>query len=128
MSGPTIVPEPDIEAQRKAWEDEQVPYDDAMIDAYDEDDEVPPLDAPAAPAAESTGASVPASPTGEMAGGASAAGTGSSASVAVGASPAEAVPWAAQPDMPEGVPQTKEEAEDLLSSIFGAGVVVKPAE
>ena len=128
VSGPTIVPEPDIEAQRKAWEDEPVPYDDAMIDAYDEDDEVPPFDAPAAPAAECTGASVPASQTGEMAGGASAAGTGSSAPAAVGASPAEAVPWAAQPDMPEGVPQTKEEAEDLLSSIFGAGVVVKPAE
>ena len=48
VSGPTIVPEPDVDAQRKAWEDEQVPYDDATIAAYTDDEEIPPFDIPAA--------------------------------------------------------------------------------
>ncbi|MCF2622327.1 DNA polymerase III subunit gamma/tau [Collinsella tanakaei] len=44
-SGPTVVPEPDIDADRRAWEDEQVPYDDATIaDLTGED--LPPLDLP----------------------------------------------------------------------------------
>ena len=52
-SGPTILPEPDVEADRKAWMDEQAPYDDAAIAAYADDEEVPPFDVPAdvAPAA-----------------------------------------------------------------------------
>ena len=47
VSGPTIVPEPDIDAQRRAWEDEPVPYDEATIAAYTEDEEIPPFDIPA---------------------------------------------------------------------------------
>ena len=39
-SGPTVVAERDIEADRKAWEDEQVPYDDAAIAAYEGDADV----------------------------------------------------------------------------------------
>ena len=46
VSGPTVLPERDIEADRRAWEDEQVPYDDAAIAAYVEEDERPPFDAP----------------------------------------------------------------------------------
>ena len=40
-TGPTIVPEPDVEAQRRAWEDEQVPYDDATIASYGIDGPAP---------------------------------------------------------------------------------------
>ena len=46
MSGPTFIPEPgDNDADRRAWEDEQVPYDDATIAAYEEED-MPPFDMP----------------------------------------------------------------------------------
>ncbi len=64
-SGPTVVPEPDIDADRRAWEDEQVPYDDATIaDLTGED--LPPLDLPQgmAPAMR---APAPASPSGAAA-------------------------------------------------------------
>lgn len=56
VSGPTVLPERDIEADRRAWEDEQVPYDDATIASYADEDELPPFDVPAQPAA-------PAQPT-----------------------------------------------------------------
>lgn len=46
VSGPSILAERDIEVDRKAWEDEQVPYDDAMIASYADDDELPPFEAP----------------------------------------------------------------------------------
>lgn len=51
VSGPTVLPERDIEADRRAWEDEQVPYDDATIASYADEDELPPFDVPAQPAA-----------------------------------------------------------------------------
>lgn len=47
MSGPSVLAERDIEVDRKAWEDEQVPYDDAMIASYADDDELPPFEASA---------------------------------------------------------------------------------
>jgi len=69
-SGPTVLAERDIDADRKAWEDDMPPYDDAFIASYDGDAEVPPFDAPApAPVAapapapaptEASGASAPA--------------------------------------------------------------------
>ena len=72
-SGPTVLAERDIDADRKAWEDDMPPYDDAFIASYDDDAEVPPFDAPApAPAAapapapaptEASGASAPATAT-----------------------------------------------------------------
>lgn len=46
VSGPSVFAERDIEVDRKAWEDEQVPYDDAMIASYADDDELPPFEAP----------------------------------------------------------------------------------
>ena len=51
-SGPTVLAERDIDADRKAWEDDMPPYDDAFIASHDDDAEVPPFDIPApAPAA-----------------------------------------------------------------------------
>lgn len=59
-SGPTVLAERDIDADRKAWEDDMPPYDDAFIASYDDDAEVPPFDAPApAPVAAPAPASTP---------------------------------------------------------------------
>ena len=59
-SGPTVLSERDIEADRKAWEDDMPPYDDAFIASYDDDAEVPPFGAPApAPVAASVPGSAP---------------------------------------------------------------------
>ena len=71
-TGPTILSDCDIEADRKAWEDEMPPYDDAFIALYEGDDEVPPFDVPAeassvdsssASAERSVGNSAPAAQT-----------------------------------------------------------------
>lgn len=71
-TGPTILSDRDIEADRKAWEDEMPPYDDAFIASYEGDDEVPPFDVPAeassvdsssASAERSVGNSAPATQT-----------------------------------------------------------------
>ena len=60
-SGPTVLAERDIEADRKAWEDDMPPYDDAFIASYDGDAEAPPFDVPTpAPAAAPTPAPTPA--------------------------------------------------------------------
>lgn len=64
-SGPTVLAERDIDADRKAWEDDMPPYDDAFIASYDDDAEAPPFDAPA-PA--SVAASVPVSAPTEASG------------------------------------------------------------
>ena len=45
-SGPTMLADRDIDADRKAWEDDVPPYDDAFIASYGDDGEVPPLDVP----------------------------------------------------------------------------------
>ena len=58
-SGPTVLAERDIDADRKAWEDDMPPYDDAFIASYDDDAEVPPFDAPA-PAPVAASVPVPA--------------------------------------------------------------------
>lgn len=59
-SGPTVLAERDIDADRKAWEDDMPPYDDAFIASYDDDAEVPPFDAPTpAPAAAPAPGSAP---------------------------------------------------------------------
>ena len=47
VSGPSVLAERDIEVDRKAWEDEKVPYDDAMIASYADDDELLSFEAPA---------------------------------------------------------------------------------
>lgn len=67
-SGPTVLAERDIDADRKAWEDDMPPYDDAFIASYDDDAEVPPFDAPApAPVAASVPVSAPTEASGASA-------------------------------------------------------------
>lgn len=61
VSGPTIVAEPDVDAQRQAWEEEQVPYDDATIAAYGMAEEEAPAPDPApAPVASAPAPAAPA--------------------------------------------------------------------
>lgn len=67
-SGPTVLAERDIDADRKAWEDDMPPYDDAFIASYDDDAEAPPFDAPApAPVAASVPVSAPTEASGASA-------------------------------------------------------------
>ncbi len=142
-SGPTVVPERDIDADRRAWEDEQVPYDDAMIASY-EDEEVPPFDIPGTDAFAAPAPAQPA-PGGAPASAAcvtpAAPVPSAGPAVPAPASPAApsrqapstgapgAVPWAGATrasDAEEAqVPQTEQEAKDLLNSVFGAGVVFR---
>ena len=98
-SGPTVLAERDIEADRKAWEDDMPPYDDAFIASYDDDAEVPPFDAPApAPAA----APAPA-PAPTEASGASAPATAAASASAPAGAPASA-PASAPTEAPAPVP------------------------
>ena len=151
VSGPTFIPEPgDIDADRRAWEDEQVPYDDATIAAYEEEG-LPPFDMPfeempvatptklevsaAAPApspAPQMPAAVPAQvsaaqPTGPSASPVPQVSSDPSAGMSSGGS---AVPFStnspyANATVSDEVPHSKEEAQELLRGIFGAGVVLK---
>ena len=103
-----MVPEPDVEADRRAWEAEQVPYDDATIAAYEE--ERPPAAAPAA-------SSVPT------------ATVSSAPATSQAPSPSSALPWDSAAAAPaEEIPQSEEEAKAMLGGIFGAGIVFKPVE
>ena len=125
-SGPTIVADRDIEADRKAWEDEQVPYDDAAIAAYEGDADVPPMDLPAdvhapvsapapAPAPASALSATPAAPTSVRPASAPAAAPG-------------ALPWATHPGAEDQIPKSEDEAKSMLGDIFGPGIVFKPGE
>lgn len=124
-SGPTVVAERDIEADRKAWEDEQVPYDDAAIAAYEGDADVPPMDlpadAPATPPAPAPTAVAPAAPN--PAPSASAPAAPSAPAAAPGA-----LPWATHPGAEDQIPKNEEEAKSMLGDIFGPGIVFKPGE
>lgn len=137
-SGPTVVPEPDVDAQRRAWEEEQVPYDDATIAAYEVDTDVAPVELPAAPeprragqaspsqVASASDALAPASPEQPQASGANAAcptAPASSAPAAPGA-----LPWSTFTPAAEEIPQNEAESKELINSVFGAGVVFKPVE
>ena len=124
-SGPTVVAERDIEADRKAWEDEQVPYDDAAIAAYEGDADVPPMDlpadAPATPPAPAPTAVAPAAPNPVPS--ASAPAAPSAPAAAPGA-----LPWATHPGAEDQIPKNEEEAKSMLGDIFGPGIVFKPGE
>lgn len=107
-SGPTVLAERDIDADRKAWEDDMPPYDDAFIASYDDDAEVPPFDAPApAPVA----ASVPVSAPTE-ASGASAPATATASAPAPAPVPAPDLGEAADGDAPV-------DPKEVLQNIWG---------
>ena len=151
-TGPTIVPEPDVDAQRRAWEDEQVPYDDAMIASYGIEEPAPASAVAPAPASGATApapnrASLGALPWETPQAAAAAAGTPPSQQPAQPASaaarpasvsassdaldaPAEQIPRESTGDgrFVDGIPQTEEDAKALIGNIFGAGVVFKDAE
>lgn len=120
-SGPTVVAERDIEADRKAWEDEQVPYDDAAIAAYEGDADVPPVDLPADAPAPAPTAVAPAAPN--PAPSASVPAAPSAPAAAPGA-----LPWATHPGAEDQIPKNEEEAKSMLGDIFGPGIVFKPGE
>ena len=130
-SGPTIVPEPTVDEDRRAWEDEAVPYDDAFIAGFEEDEDPPPFDMPApepaAPVAAPAAATAPA--PSEPAVVPAAAPVAPAAPVP----PAPAAPT--QPDFdaravfnhaapPAEIPETSEDAMKLLGDVFGTGVVI----
>lgn len=107
-SGPTVLAERDIDADRKAWEDDMPPYDDAFIASYDDDAEVPPFDAPApAPVA----ASVPV-PAPTEASGASAPATAATSAPAPAPAPAPDLGEAADGDAPV-------DPKEVLQNIWG---------
>lgn len=107
-SGPTVLAERDIDADRKAWEDDMPPYDDAFIASYDDDAEVPPFDAPA-PAPVAAPAPAPA-PT--EASGASAPATATASASALAGAPASApVPAPTEAPAPAPAPGLGEAAD-----------------
>ena len=107
-SGPTVLAERDIDADRKAWEDDMPPYDDAFIASYDDDAEVPPFDAPA-PAPVAAPAPAPA-PT--EASGASAPATAPTSAPASAPAPAPGLGEAADGDAPV-------DPTEVLQNIWG---------
>lgn len=107
-SGPTVLAERDIDADRKAWEDDMPPYDDAFIASYDDDAEVPPFDAPA-PAPVAAPAPVPA-PT--EASGASAPATAPTSAPAPAPAPAPGLGETADGDAPV-------DPKEVLQNIWG---------
>lgn len=113
-SGPTVLAERDIDADRKAWEDDMPPYDDAFIASYDDDAEVPPFDAPApVPVA----ASVPVSAPTEASGASALAGAPASAPVPA---PTEAPAPAPAPGLGEAADgDAPVDPKEVLQNIWG---------
>lgn len=106
-------------AQAAPWESEQVPYDDAMVGGFAGDasgDDLPPFDVPGATPAPKPAAASPAAPTSDD----------------VPATPWESNPGAGSPFGHQGaapsIPQTEDEAKDLIRSVFGQSTIFKPVE
>lgn len=106
-------------AQSAPWESEQVPYDDAMVGGFAGDasgDDLPPFDVPGATPATKAAAVAPAA----------------SANDDVPAAPWESNPGAGSPFGHQGaapsIPQTEDEAKDLIRSVFGQATIFKPVE
>lgn len=109
-SGPTVLAERDIDADRKAWEDDMPPYDDAFIASYDDDAEAPPFDAPApAPVAASVPVSAPTEASGASA---PATATASAPASAPAPAPAPGLGEAADGDVPV-------DPKEVLQNIWG---------
>ena len=112
-------------AQAAPWESEQVPYDDAMVGGFAADaggDDLPPFDVPGATSAPKLAASAAAP----------AAATSAPASDDAPAAPWESNPGAGSPFDHQGaapsIPQTEDEAKDLIRSVFGQATIFKPVE
>lgn len=98
------------------WESEQVPYDDAMVGGFAGDasgDDLPPFDVPGATPAPKSAAAAPKEEDAP-------------------AAPWESNPGAGSPFGHQGaapsIPQTEDEAKDLIRSVFGQSTIFKPVE
>ena len=106
-------------AQSVPWESEQVPYDDAMVGGFAGDvsgDDLPPFDVPGATPAPKSAAAASTAPASDDA----------------PAAPWESNPGAGSPFGHQGaapsIPQTEDEAKDLIRSVFGQATIFKPVE
>ena len=109
-------PEAQPSAQAAPWESEQVPYDDAMVGGFAADaggDDLPPFDVPGAASAPKPAATAPKEEDAP-------------------AAPWESNPGAGSPFGHQGaapsIPQTEDEAKDLIRSVFGQATIFKPVE
>ena len=98
------------------WESEQVSYDDAMVGGFAGDasgDDLPPFDVPGATPAPKSAAAAPKEEDAP-------------------AAPWESNPGAGSPFGHQGaapsIPQTEDEAKDLIRSVFGQATIFKPVE
>lgn len=98
------------------WESERVPYDDAMVGGFAGDasgDDLPPFDVPGAAPAPKPAAAAPKEEDAP-------------------AAPWESNPGAGSPFGHQGaapsIPQTEDEAKDLIRSVFGQATIFKPVE
>ncbi len=103
-------------AQSAPWESEQVPYDDAMVGGFAGDaseNDLPPFDVPGAASAPKSAAAAPKEED-------------------ASAAPWESNPGAGSPFGHQGaapsIPQTEDEAKDLIRSVFGQATIFKPVE
>lgn len=129
---PSAAPTSDTD-ERAPWEDEQVPYDDAMIGEADAEE--PPFQEPASgPAASPFAVPAPVPAPAEPASSPQVdeAPVSAPGVEPVRSTPAPSSPFAASPFgnvMEQNLtPQTVEEGKDLLNSVFGEGVVFKPVD
>lgn len=103
-------------AQSAPWESEQVPYDDAMVGGFAGDasgDDLPPFDVQGATPAPKSAVAAPKEEDAP-------------------AAPWESNPGAGSPFGHQGaapsIPQTEDEAKDLIRSVFGQATIFKPVE
>ena len=103
-------------AQSAPWESEQVPYDDAMVGGFAGDasgDDLPLFDVPGATPAPKSAVTAPKEEDAP-------------------AAPWESNPGAGSPFGHQGaapsIPQTEDEAKDLIRSVFGQATIFKPVE
>lgn len=109
-------PKAQSSAQSAPWESEQVPYDDAMVGGFAGDaigGDLPPFDVPGATPAPKSAVAAPKEEDAP-------------------AAPWESNPGAGSPFGHQGaapsIPQTEDEAKDLIRSVFGQATIFKPVE
>lgn len=112
----SAAPKAQPSAQSAPWESEQVPYDDAMVGGFAADaggDDLPPFDVPGATPAPKSAVAAPKEED-------------------ASAAPWESNPGAVSPFGHQGaapsIPQTEDEAKDLIRSVFGQATIFKPVE